>query len=84
MGHGSGFSRPVAIVILPLLGFFFERDLDEPLSACLDRPSIACTSLAYLHLAHYFSGGRGCRRRRRLLWLAVFSQALSLSVSLQS
>ena len=30
MSHLSSFSRPVAIVLLPLLGFFFEHDLDEP------------------------------------------------------
>ena len=31
-GEPMSFSRPVAIVILPLAGLFFERDLDEPVT----------------------------------------------------
>lgn len=35
MSRLDHFSRPVAIVILPLAGFFFERDLDEPVTGLL-------------------------------------------------
>jgi hypothetical protein len=31
-GEPMSFSRPVAIVILPLVGLFFERDFDEPVT----------------------------------------------------
>src|SRR5262245_28888093 len=56
MGHLSSFSRPVAIVILPLLGFFFERDLDEPISGLFEPALYSLYVVGVLAFAALFVG----------------------------
>jgi hypothetical protein len=65
MGSRSSFSRPVAIVILPLVGLFFERDLDEPITGAFGP------ALYALYVAGVISFGA----------LAIGSERLSAAVA---
>src|SRR5262245_46476361 len=55
-GEPMRFSRPVAIVILPLIGLFFERDLDEPVTGLFGPALYSLYVVGVLAFGALFAG----------------------------